>query len=100
VAVLGSETFDVFQVDPTTLAFGPEGTSPTPSAASRRDVNGNGYADLVSRYPTAETGIAFGDTEACVTGATLAGRPFKGCDSITTVPPAAPASRWRSSSHR
>jgi hypothetical protein len=88
VAIRGSDTFDVAVVDPTTLAFGPDGASPLHRGDRYfRDVSPDGFANLVSHYRTEESGITVGETQACVTGELLDGTPFEGCDDITTEPP-------------
>jgi hypothetical protein len=87
VAILGSESFDVADVDATTLTFGPNGAAPVHQQGGHsQDVNDDGLTDLLSHYGTQETGIAVGDTEACVTGEARDGMPLEGCDSINTQP--------------
>jgi arylsulfatase A-like enzyme len=87
VAIRGSEDFDVADVDVTTLAFGP-GAAPIDHSHGPHfeDLDGDGLTDLTAHYRIEETGIAFGDMSACVTGETIAGRPFRGCDAVRTVP--------------
>ena len=92
VAILGSTTFDVFQVDGTTLAFASDRAAPKHDLGDPKvfanhleDVNRDGFTDLVSHYRTEETGIAFGDNMVCLLGKTLDGEPFEGCDAIRTL---------------
>jgi len=87
VAILGSDTFDVADVDATTLAFGPGEAAPLHSSGGHaEDVNDDGYTDWVSHYRIEEVEVAAGDTELCLTGETLDGIPIEGCDAIVTVP--------------
>ena len=86
VAILGSEDFHVADIDVTTLAFGPDRAPPARVAGRRRDdVNADGFPDLLAHFRTEDAGIAIGDTEACLTGETLDGMPFEGCDAIRAV---------------
>ena len=87
VAVLGSDTFDVADIDVTTLAFGPAGAPLAHrNGPHAKDANQDRVDDLLAHFLTEESGIAFGETEACVTGELLDGTPFEGCDDIITVP--------------
>jgi hypothetical protein len=62
VAILGSEIFEVADVDVTTVAFAPEGAP----LAHRKgphvvDANHDGLDDLLAHFRSQETGIAYGD---------------------------------------
>lgn len=87
VAILGSDAFDVGNIDVTTLSFGSNGATPVdPGGGHLEDVNSDGFLDLVSHYSVPSTGISPGDQSACVTAQTLDGTPLNGCDAIVTVP--------------
>jgi len=92
VAILGSDTFDVADINVTSLTFGPDSASPAHNLTDSfthddhlQDVNLDGYMDLVTHYRTRETGIACGEGTTSLTGETLDGQPMAGSDSISTV---------------
>ena len=87
VAILGSDTFDVTNVDVSTLMFG--NASPTHDLSDSdtynehiQDVNDDGFLDLVSHYKQKEIGIACDDTEATLTADLLDGTTIEGTDSV------------------
>jgi sugar lactone lactonase YvrE len=86
VAIFGSTDFDVADIDPATLAFGP-GDAPAAHKLGGHftDVNSDGLMDLVSHYRTKGAGLLVGDTEACVTGAKTDGAAFRGCDAVRVL---------------
>jgi hypothetical protein len=74
-------------VDLATLAFGPGAATPSQRRRARlADVNGDGFTDLVTHFRMRETGIVSGDAEACLSGKTLEGTAFRGCDAIRSQP--------------
>lgn len=92
VAILGAATFDVTQIDVTTLTFGPTAavevhdlTDPATYADHLQDVNLDGFTDLMLHYRQKDTGLGPSDTEACINGATNLGTSIKGCDAVRVL---------------
>ena len=85
VAVFTTDEFDAVAVDPATLRFGPDGAQITHQHGHLQDVNDDGRLDLLVHFATQESGIACGDTEATLYGATYLGQEFAGQDGITTA---------------
>ena len=83
VAILGTANFDVGFVVVSTLQFGPAGASPVHDG-HYEDVNDDGFTDLVTHYLVKETGIANGDTQACLSGFTEVGGFITACDAVKT----------------
>lgn len=84
VAVLGSIDFDATQIDYSTTAFGPAEAS-SAHDGHVKDVNADGFMDMVFHFKTRETGIVCGDTETTLSGETFDGTPFSGTDTLNTV---------------
>ncbi|UCE85872.1 MAG: S8 family serine peptidase [Deltaproteobacteria bacterium] len=99
VAILGSSDFDVAEVDVATLTFfemrhhyavaAPAHDLRDPKRLRKhtRDVDRDGFPDLVSHYRTEELGIHVGDDAACLAGETFDGILFEGCDEIVALAP-------------
>jgi uncharacterized delta-60 repeat protein len=83
VAILTTNSFDAASVDPATVCFVKDCTDKQ-GTGHLEDVNGDGRGDLLLHYETQETGIALGDTQACLTGKTKGGIAIQGCDHIVT----------------
>lgn len=85
VVILGSQIYDVGDVDVSTLAFGPDGSPASHPRGVFDDFDGDGLTDYLNHYSTSASGIALGDEEACLTGK-VSDVPFIACDEIQTVP--------------
>ena len=89
VAILSTATFDAFtQVDKASLTFGHTGSEPSLDSCSNdaRDVNGDGFNDLICSFTVREGGFVAGDTQAILRGKTITGTPFVGTAQVHVVP--------------
>ncbi len=84
VVIYGSFSLDVQDIDLSSLAFGPNGAA-LAHDGHVADHNSDGILDLMTHFPTPDTGVATGDTSLCVVGQTNGGSPVEGCDDIRTV---------------
>jgi hypothetical protein len=88
VSVLASARYDLGRADPDTLAFGPAAAPRAhPHGPHPEDLDGDGLEDWSVHFRVQESGLAAGDTEACVR-VEIARVPFEGCDGVSIRPPA------------
>jgi hypothetical protein len=84
IAILSTNIFDARTVDPASLRFGPN-QGLAKGTGHFRDVNHDGFRDLVLQFRVRDAGIQCGDTSVSITGQTADRIPIQGTDSIRTV---------------
>lgn len=84
VVIVGDATFDVLQVDPATVVFGPGRASPV--RFKGQDYNHDGFSDLILTFNRSDTGIDCNFNSATLTGETYAGDSLEGSDILTVQP--------------
>lgn len=95
VVIYGVEEFSRFDVDGSSLTFGRNGDEDVLfNWRPTTDRNGDGLADLAAFVYLEGSGLAVGDTEACLQMALVSGDRIYGCDAVTvtdsTPPPISP----------
>jgi len=74
--------FNAATVAPRSVRFGRGGARQTRDHIRMRDVDRDGDRDMIMHFRIREADIRLGDTEACLTGLTIDGSPFEGCDRV------------------
>lgn len=93
VAIFGSDTLDVEQIELGSILLGDaklasRGSSKAPKPAySLEDVDVDGYIDLVAFFAIQDLGLGVGDNLLTLDANLLDGTPIVGSDSVRTVPP-------------
>jgi len=75
VAILSDASFDATSLDQDTITFGRTGSEASLKNCERaRDVNGDGYTDLLCRFDGKHSGFQPGDSEGILRGLTITDR--------------------------
>jgi hypothetical protein len=89
VAIFSSATFDATTVDPMTVALAGASVKLKGNGnyqTIQQDVNGDGRTDLIVHVSTEALELSPSDSEATLTGLTVAGQAFLGKDLVRIVP--------------
>jgi len=89
VAVLGSDAFNVRDIDTSTLDFAGLAVRVKGNGAAQcsyEDTNGDGYEDMVCQFVDDPDSWVAGDAEATLTGNLMDETPFAATDEINLVP--------------
>jgi probable HAF family extracellular repeat protein len=84
VAILGSADFAVSSVNLASVRFGPGGAENV-GVPEYRDINDDGFPDLVLQFRTEAAGFQCGETTSTLSLETFAGQKFAGKESFVTV---------------
>jgi len=93
VAILGSDTFDVYEIDTNAITLGGQSVAQRGSwkapklAVSYEDVNDDTYLDLVVFFNIQDLSLDEFTTELTLEGQITDGTPIEGTDSVRVVPP-------------
>jgi hypothetical protein len=101
VAILGSATFDPLTVDPATVTLAgapPISLGAGPPQSLARDVNRDGYLDLILHFRIRDLQLAPTDTQAVLYGTTYSGQRIRGADAVRLLPSQPPATEARNPS--
>jgi hypothetical protein len=83
VAIMSDDSFDATQINHSRIYFGPSWQAPY--RVAEKDVNRDGYTDLLTQYNVGFTWIQCGDTNVTLTAETVDGQIVSGTDLISTA---------------
>lgn len=88
VAIMGSASFDVSEIKQKSLTFGSSGNEQSLSKCQKvtRDINQDGYADLLCHFENSVAGFRSGDIEGILKGDAQKGVKFEGRALLKVVP--------------
>ncbi|MEN8169527.1 MAG: hypothetical protein ABFS08_04820 [Pseudomonadota bacterium] len=88
VAIMGSNDFDVDNIDQNSLTFGSSGSENSLNKCQKvtRDINNDGYGDKLCHFENRAAGFRSGDIEGILMGTTNGGTDFVGRSILKVVP--------------